>query len=847
MKNNYTFWQLIKNHRIEIPVIQRDYAMGRDNIKAQDIRDNFIGQIKKCLSPDENQLHLNFVYGKIKGTRNAIKIAENKETAKSLMHAVKSYTQNLNVDIRFEFKEYKETKGPETVFIPLDGQQRLTTLFLLHWYMLQKFEDKKEGKETLNNFSYRVRPSSKDFCKALIKNDVPIDEDNLSEKIKNADWFFTYWEKDSTVTGMLIMLDVIHENFKDSSDDDFKIYWDTLISKEKISFEFLNLEKLELTDDLYIKMNARGKPLTAFENFKAWLMDFVSEQEIAINIKDWETKLDTTWADLFWENKDHQNYLIDEECMRFFRNMAQIFYVRSEKFKGAGKTDDGKKMRSNASRLATDKGSDREYLYIPNDFYEELKIFTENNLNELFEILELLSDKTIGNNQYSDYIKKIDFFNKDKDKNKRTLFKSFITGEMTYPDKARFYAMVKFLLTFRKENFSEKAFFSWMRVMRNLIENTQIDSIERFGRVIKEIDKLNEGFSTYISNDFYEFIINNQSIKGFYKGQVEEEIAKAKLILDRENLFIEYENHLYFKGQINFLLELSKKENSGEFDEDKFKDYAEKCSIIFKYKLESEDDVSLEQALLTEDDYLIQINSNYSFMRMKTPPGKAKQDWKSKFFRDKDKLKILKAVLENIKSNDLLEELKVLVDQNKNKQNIPEWRKYFLNYEDAITVCGQRLIRWYDDNHIRLLGSSATSHYHVELRSYCFYLEMKRKNGSQPSIIEPFNNIDYHWVRSKSETPCAYIDSWESDANHFYKVKIRYININKENDWLYEIRFFNNNEKIDCIENNVIKVLSDNGMEETDKYGATSYIITKPNGSETLNYLEDLCSKLQKA
>jgi len=35
-----------------------------------------------------------------------------------------------------------------------------------------------------------------------------------------------------------------------------------------ITFELLPLEHFGLTDDLYIKMNARGKPLTSFETFK---------------------------------------------------------------------------------------------------------------------------------------------------------------------------------------------------------------------------------------------------------------------------------------------------------------------------------------------------------------------------------------------------------------------------------------------------------------------------------------------------------------------------------------------------------------------------------------------------
>lgn len=63
--------------------------------------------------------------------------------------------------------------------------------------------------------------------------------------------------------------------------DSLKSYWEILtkhyepIEKAPISFYYFPLEKYKLTDDLYIKMNARGKALTGFENFKADLLDHV--------------------------------------------------------------------------------------------------------------------------------------------------------------------------------------------------------------------------------------------------------------------------------------------------------------------------------------------------------------------------------------------------------------------------------------------------------------------------------------------------------------------------------------------------------------------------------------------
>ena len=50
-----TFWSLIQNHQIIIPVIQRDYAQGRDNDKAKDIRQTFISDLINILTDNKKE------------------------------------------------------------------------------------------------------------------------------------------------------------------------------------------------------------------------------------------------------------------------------------------------------------------------------------------------------------------------------------------------------------------------------------------------------------------------------------------------------------------------------------------------------------------------------------------------------------------------------------------------------------------------------------------------------------------------------------------------------------------------------------------------------------------------
>ncbi|MGM0641816.1 MAG: GmrSD restriction endonuclease domain-containing protein [Thermotogota bacterium] len=835
--NTFTFCKLIEEHRIEIPIIQRDYAMGRDNTKAADIRYNFIKQIKDSLSDECNSLHLNFVYGKINGEKNAEQKKRNKEAVETLLDAVKSYSSNLDLNINVEIKdeETSEKSAPQTSFIPLDGQQRLTTLFLLHWYILKRIGN--DNTVPPFNFTYSIRPSSKDFCEALIKNDFSIDikEKSLSAQIKDTTWFFKYWDKDPTVEGMLIMLDEIHEQFRGADKVNCENYWEKLSNGKSISFELLSLDDLELTDDLYIKMNARGKALTDYENFKAWLINYINDIKIAIIIKDWKTKIDTEWADLFWDYKDDKNFLIDEEYMRFFRNMFQIFYVRKADVKPKEKTDLAKVQQGHAADLATTKGEDGEYRFVPNSFFQELGVLNEENLNELFFIIDLLSDKENGIANYTEIIKDIDFFNSDKDLNKRDIFKAFVTGGMTYPDKVRFYAFVKYLLKEKEsEEFPKQGFFRWMRVCRNLVENSTVDSIERFESAIKEIDRL----IAVEDNNIYKYLIGSDKPVNFFDTyQINEERTKANLIIAEptwEDLFLKYENHNYFKGKINFIIELAKNKNNvnNEISQKDFTSYADKCSEIFTIKMNDSNNLSLELALLAQKDYLSEVNSNKSFMRMVSPSGRANQDWRTRFLRDNEKsIPILKEVLETVDLSNINKSLDDFVDSK--KENITDWRIYFIDCPEAISFCNQRLIRYYDDSHIRLLGSSATSHYHAELRSYWLYKKLLEKEP----LIAPFKEIKYHQVRTISQYPCAVIDGWEYNQNN-YAIDIRF------EDEQFEIHFFNT--ETDDFQSEIVEILKNKKMTLSGKNNDSFYLIKRKEDSDIIYFLEELCAELKK-
>ncbi|MCR5834706.1 MAG: DUF262 domain-containing protein [Selenomonadaceae bacterium] len=139
----------------------------------------------------------------------------------------------------------------------------MTTLFLLHWYAAKKEKIAPDKVGFLNKFSYDTRPDSREFCKLLVGCEVNFDTENLSAEIENLKAFPLGWKKDPTVSSMLVMIDAIHQKFHAVEN-----LW-TKLADGAISFYFLPVEKMGVTDEIYVTMNSRGKPLTDFEHFKA--------------------------------------------------------------------------------------------------------------------------------------------------------------------------------------------------------------------------------------------------------------------------------------------------------------------------------------------------------------------------------------------------------------------------------------------------------------------------------------------------------------------------------------------------------------------------------------------------
>lgn len=260
--------------RIEIPLIQRDYAQGRRDGKVNAIRQSFLAVLHGAVAgEDPTPVSLDFVYG-----------------------------------------ERKE----DGTFQPLDGQQRLTTLFLLHWYLSARSGNLATA-TTWTNFSYETRPSARRFCQRLVAATPPADTSGLSKWIHEQPWYLFVWRYDPTIDSMLVMMDAIDQQF---SGVDPQVAWDRLadVKQPAVSFHLLPLPDMGSAEDLYVKMNSRGKPLTEFENFKA---RFEKVIEWSPRAADFAHKADTVWSDILWTSRGDDD-LIDDEFLRYFEFVTEV-------------------------------------------------------------------------------------------------------------------------------------------------------------------------------------------------------------------------------------------------------------------------------------------------------------------------------------------------------------------------------------------------------------------------------------------------------------------------------------------------------------------------------------------
>jgi hypothetical protein len=579
---------------IEIPIIQRDYAQGRESKEVERIRKQFLKVLHDALTEEISPVKLDFIYGNI---------ADGK-------------------------------------LIPLDGQQRLTTLFLLHWYIAKKEKIDKPEYQFLNNFAYRTRFSSDHFCKNLVDSSPDFKYQKLSEWITDQSWYMFSWDYDPTIKSMLVMLDEIHNMFNIEVELWPKI---TKTDNPLISFYFLALEDMGLTDSLYIKMNSRGKPLTMFEHFKAEFEVII--KNVSTNLyNEFVKKADNDWVDMFWKYRGDDN-AIDDEFMRYFRFVTETICYS------------------------------QEINIVEDDFdlawkvYGKQNLKAEDNLRFLFKAFDCWKDM-----ENIDAFFKSNFSTRNYIPGKVTLYSDetnlfleccnkygkMVNRRRAFPlsNALLLYATLVYLINDKLIN--EDEFKERIRIIRNLIQNSP--------------DEIRADRMQALLNDTKEIILSrNISTKssGYNENQKEQEQAKINWRQDHNELINELnrlEDHTLLQGSIAII---------GLTEPEKLKSRIDNFYTLFSSEI---DYLKISNALLSINDYSQLASWRFLF------GNKDASSWRELFVQSKRRqfyertkealLQLLDAI-----NGDFNEYLDKKINDYINSKNTPKsWRYYFLKY-----------------------------------------------------------------------------------------------------------------------------------------------------------------------
>lgn len=337
--------------------------------------------------------------------------------------------------------------------LPLDGQQRLTTLYLLHWLAALRENVSEEDKSFLRNFVYETKPDTRFFCELLTQNNIACGVGEISRTICDMPEYALSWNFDLGIQGMLVMLDELDVKFYGTTGK-IENLWEKL---DKITFYSSCIPNLGLTDDLYIKMNSRGKPLTNFEHFKS-RFDKATNSCLA-------NKIDVLWTVFLWrllsdEKKPQPE--IDSAFLNLFHFIASIITLKAN-----------------------------EGLAPEDHFMMIEKIFAKSEnlglLEKFFDVwndcvdADLLFESFLTNNEDDERINVIE--------RELNFLKQICRGNYSLPQIIMLWAFTIYLMN--KSAIPERQFRRRLRILRNLTENSRNEiRLENMAQLLSDTEDL---------------------------------------------------------------------------------------------------------------------------------------------------------------------------------------------------------------------------------------------------------------------------------------------------------------------------------------------------------------------
>ena len=603
----HTLKSFLEKYRVVIPKVQRDYAQGRTTDEVKRVRNRFLDAIFKNIT-ENKVMELDFVYGEQE----------------------KIYSQS-------------EARMIESIIVtPLDGQQRLTTLYLLHWFAAKKQNIAADDFAFLSGFTYDIRPSSRDFCRHLIGY-VPDWSKSLQSQLKDQNWFMGEWNHDPTIIGMLVMLDAINEKFGGVSN----ILWEKL-TNGSIIFYFLPLAENGLSDDqLYIKMNSRGKKLTPFEHFKAEYEDlYERDSEEARSICH---KFDVEWIDTFFSYRNKED-IVDDDIMRYFFYISHILCYRQN----IAKSNDEFELIGSVY-----KNSPANRKYLENAFDCWYRVMQK------YSTIDAFFDKFLAESHH-ETDKVTTFKNLPEYHGNQNFFHACIklyqvNNNFSYGDFLFLYGIITYLLN--EDSIAEADFVKRLRMLRNLIWNSTS------GEIRGDADYMHSLLSE-VETLILKGTIDKKLQHGFNALQEDEEIEKPHNIRpENVEVLCRFEDHPLIYGFASGL-------GYGNLG------LADTFISLFS---NNPDLVKIHRALLAVGDYRQNASTRY-YMGNANLSTWSQLLHRSRFRRNFDEktMCVLRELLERVKSGNTLDEIISGYLDEKVRDGRYDWKYYFVKYPDML-------------------------------------------------------------------------------------------------------------------------------------------------------------------
>ncbi len=549
-----------------------------------------------------------------------------------------------------------------------DGQQRITTLFLLLG-MLNRKADGEFQKYLISDFKlteddeepylqYAIRESTLYFLSDLVY-EFFLKKDLDLEKIKKQDWYFDEYNLDASIVSMIEALKQIKERLTIEIDLDFADFGHFITNE--LQMLYYDVGDRTQGEETFVVINTTGEPLTATENLKPKFINNLSVEKQQEASELWEE-----WETFFWKNRHgggtQENDTADKGFLEFFR---WLILLSSDDESVLESITKGNKVNIDNLQLA--------------------------DIQRYFDIV------------------RFSFMSSDIFRNNRDwLAPNDMNDQIIW---FRILPVIEYIKRFGEDNIRNiirvKRFFKNIARNRNVSRDIA-QMLPLAIRIIKELPSADIADIISMKNISKTLLTDEENLKfNLYK--------KALNRLELENLFWKEEDHKVWQGEIMPILEWSGGYN---FDLNLFKKYSNVFSILFYGNMDYEKLDITRRALLTRNlSYYPRIfngYTNYSFCWKYS-------DWKTLINDNRHSFKLFFDELLDKNEDIIYKELDKMIKNNPSDKDYDE----FVKIPELLDFCKEKNIQWGGEQEWILVQGSKRSGAHANLKSYRLFIDLR--------------------------------------------------------------------------------------------------------------------------